>query len=137
VVGLVIMLTIFWQAWNTWPQVDASQDQRAESFGSSVLTLAPAHAIVFATGDEAVFSLWYFQYVLKDRSDLAIISADLLQFTWYLQTLRHTYPDLNLPGSFPFQETIVVANPARPVCYAQYIQAPEINCLPASDPHSP
>ena len=132
-IGLVFILIVLIQAWKVCPSVDASHDQRAESFGKSVLSLAPAHAIVFAKGDEAVFSLWYFQYALRDRTDLAIVSTDLLQFNWYLQTLRSTYPDLNLPDPFPFAETVVVANPDRPVCYVQYIQASEINCLPAGD----
>ena len=136
-IGLALILVLLIQAWKVWPAVDASHDQRAESFGKSVLSIAPAHAIVFANGDEAVFTLWYFQFALRDRTDLAIISPDLLQFNWYLQTLRSTYPDLNLPGPYPFTETVVIANPARPVCYVRYIQVPEINCLPAGDPPLP
>ena len=136
-VGLAITLTFLLQGWKAWPQVDASHDQRAESFGRSVLAFAPPHAIVFAKGDEAVFTMWYFQYALHNRPDLAVVSTDLLQFTWYLQTLRSTYPDLNLPGPFPFTETVVEANPGRPVCYVQYVQAPEINCLPFENSHLP
>ena len=137
VVASVFLLTFFVQTRYAWPSVDASHDQRAESFGSSVLSLAPARALVFAKGDEAVFTMWYFQYALRDRPDLAIISTDLLQFPWYLQTLRSTYPDLNLPGPFPFSETVVMSNPGRPVCYIQYVQAPEINCLPVGNSQSP
>jgi hypothetical protein len=136
-IALVLILTLVLQAWKVWPNVDASHDQTAESFGKSVLSLAPAHAIVFAQGDEAVFSLWYFQYALRIRPDLAIVSTDLLQFKWYLQTLRSTYPDLNLPGPFLFTGTVVVDNPGRPVCYVQYIQVAEINCLPAGDARLP
>jgi len=136
-IALVLILTLVIQAWKVWPSVDASHDQRAESFGRRVLSLAPKHAVVFAQGDEAVFSLWYFQYALRNRPDLAIVSADLLQFKWYLQTLRSTYPDLNLTGSLPFTGTVVVANPGRPVCYVQYIQVAEINCLPAGDSRLP
>jgi hypothetical protein len=44
---------------------------------------------------------------------------------------------LNLPGPLPFAETVVVANPGRSICYVQYIQAPEINCLPARDSLTP
>jgi hypothetical protein len=137
VVGLVFILTLFIQAWNHWNEVDASQDRRAESFGRSVLSLAPAQAIVFAKGDEAVFTLWYFLYALKDRPDLAVIATDLLQYEWYLQTLHSTYPALKLPVPFPFPETVVVANPERPLCYVRYVQAPEISCLPAWDSNSP
>ncbi len=136
-VGLVFILIIFTQAWKVWPQVDASHDQRAESFGKNVLSLAPNRAIVFAQGDEAVFTMWYFQYALRTRPDLAIVSTDLLQFNWYLQTLHFTYPDLNLPGPFPFVESVLEANPGRPVCYVQYIQVAEINCLPAGNARLP
>jgi len=132
VMGALCILILLRQGWKTWPSVDASHDQRAESFGGEVLSLAPGRAILFAEGDNALFTLWYFQYALRDRPDLAIVSTDLLQFRWYLQTLHSTYPDLNLPGPLPFVETVVVANPGRPVCYVQYIQVPEINCLPAS-----
>ena len=133
--GLFLILVFALQAWKTWPQVDASHDNRAESFGNAVLSLAPPKAIVFAKGDQAIFTMWYFEYALRIRPDLAILATDLLQFKWYYQTLQFTYPDLNLPGPFPFSETVVLANPSRPICYIQYDQAPMINCLPAKDSH--
>jgi hypothetical protein len=83
-IGLVFLLILFVQAGTHWRQVDASQDQRAEQFGEDVLALAPQDAIVFAQGDRAVFTLWYFQFALQTRLDLAIIATDLLQFDWYL-----------------------------------------------------
>jgi hypothetical protein len=137
VIGLILISVLLIQAWKAWPQVDASHDQRAESFGRAVLSIAPANAIIFAKGDEAVFSLWYFQYALRYRPDLAIVATDLLQFKWYLQTLHSNYPNLNLPGPFPFTATVVEANLGRPICYVQYIQVAEINCLPASDSQLP
>jgi hypothetical protein len=137
IVALFLIMTLMSQAWNHRSQVDASHDQRAEYFGRDVLLLAPEKAIVFAKGDEAVFTLWYFQYALGNRSDLAIVATDLLQYKWYLETLHTTYPNLNLPDPFPFTTTVVVANPGRSICYVQYIQAEEINCLPATDSQSP
>jgi hypothetical protein len=136
-IGLVFVLILFVHAGNQWQQVDASHDQRAESFGENVLSIAPANAIVFAKGDQAIFSLWYFQYALGERPDLAIVVSDLLQFNWYQQTLHATYPDLDLAIPFPFPETVIEANPGRPVCYVQFIQLAEINCLPARDPSQP
>jgi hypothetical protein len=135
VIGAVFVMILFLQAWKTWPAVNASHDQRAEFFGSEVFSLAPENAIMFAKGDNALFTLWYFQYALGDRPDLAVVSTDLLQFTWYLQALHSTYPDLHLPGPFPFVETVVLANPGRPICYVQYIKVSEINCLPARASH--
>jgi hypothetical protein len=110
---------------------------RAESFGRVVLSIAPANAIVFANGDEAVFALWYFQYALRERPDLAILATSLLKFKWYLQILHSTYPTLNLSVPFPFTETVVEANPDRPVFYVEYYQAAEINCLPGGVSQSP
>jgi hypothetical protein len=81
--------------------------------------------------------LWYFQYALQNRPDLAIVATDLLGFNWYLQTLRTTYPGLNVPDPFPFAETVVAANPGRPICHVQYIKVSEINCLPARDAQLP
>ena len=135
--GLIITVIFLIQGWSAWSHVDASHDQRAETFGKSVLSIAPTDAIVFAKGDEAVFSLWYFQYALQERTDLAIISTDLLQYGWYLYTLQNTYPKLNLPGSYLFKESVITANPRRSVCYVQYEKVAEINCLPAGQPQIP
>jgi len=137
IIGLVIILALFIQAGINWGYVDASQDRRAESFGADVISFAPTDAIVFAEGDQAVFSLWYFQYALHKRTDLVIISTDLLQFEWYFQTLQSSYPDLNLPVPFPFPETVIAANSDRPVCYVEYLQSEEINCFSARNPHNP
>jgi hypothetical protein len=133
-IGLGFLLAQSIQTGTYWHLVDASQDQRAEDFGSDVLRLAPADAIVFAEGDGAVFSLWYYQYAEKQRPDLTIVATDLLHFDWYQQILHTVYPDLNVPGPFPFVETIIVANPEHPVCSVQYIQIADIACVPVRDP---
>jgi hypothetical protein len=135
--GLIFILVLLLQARNHWLQVDASHDLRAESFGMEVTSLAPVNAIVFANGDRAIFALWYFQFALQKRTDLAIIATDLLHFEWYQQMLHSTYPDLNLPGPFPFAETVVMANAERPVCYVEYIQLAQIACSPARDSRLP
>jgi hypothetical protein len=133
-VGLAFILSLFILAGNNWSQVDASHDLRAEQFGRDVLNQAPAHAIVFAKGDRAVFTLWYFHFALKNRPDLAIVAMDLLHFDWYQQTLQTYYPDLSVPGPFPFATTVVAANPGRPVCYVENLQLPQIQCLPVKVP---
>jgi hypothetical protein len=128
--GLAFLLVLFIQAGLHWTHVDASGDARAEKFGEDVLSIAPQDAIVFAKGDQAIFSLWYFQYALHERPDLVVIASDMLQFDWYLQTLRSTYPAMDLSEPFPFPETVIVLNPDRYVCYVEYSQAPLINCVP-------
>jgi hypothetical protein len=111
-------------------QVDASTDLRAESFGREVLAAAPEQAIVFASGDEAVFTLWYFHLALGERPDLTIVAADLLHFDWYQESLRATYPSLAVPGPFPWPETLAAANPSRATCDVEYGSRAEIHCSP-------
>ena len=115
-------------------QVDASTDHRAESFGREVLAAAPENAILFAQGDRAVFTLWYFHFALGERPDVAVLAVDLLHFDWYQENLRATYPALNVPTPFPFPETILSANPSRPVCYAEYSDMASIDCSQAASP---
>ncbi len=129
-VGIAILLVLFVQGGIHIQQVDAARDTRAETFAKFILDRAPADAIVFAKSDQAIFSLWYFHYALHSRPDLVIIASDLLQFDWYLQTLRSTYPTMDFSEPFPFPETVIEMNPNRSVCYVQYYQMPEISCEP-------
>lgn len=102
----------------TFPAVDASRDQRAEQFGARFVASVPPNALVFASGDEAVFTLWYFHYALGHRPDVVVIADALLPYRWYTETLAETYPSLRISpttGSSRF-ETIGL-NPNRPVCY--------------------
>ena len=75
-------------------QVDASHDIAAENYGRQVMTAAPARPILFAQGDQAVFTLWYFHYALLEWRDVAVIANDLLPLDWYRENLQYTYPDL-------------------------------------------
>jgi hypothetical protein len=132
--GSILLLVLFIQAGLHWKQVDAASDTRAESFSQDVLSIAPPDAIVFAQGDQAIFSLWYYQYSLHSRPDLDIIAPDLLQFDWYTRVLKDTYPSLIIPTPFPFASTVIEANPGYPYCYVQYDQIPLISCSPAGKP---
>ena len=105
-----------------WRKVDASQDQRAENFAHEVFTQAPDNAIVFAKGDQAVFSLWYFHFALKERTDLKILATDLLHYDWYQNSMRKAYPTLALPGPFPWDTTVIAANPSHAICHVHQTQ---------------
>ncbi|NOY99950.1 MAG: DUF2723 domain-containing protein [Chloroflexi bacterium] len=108
--------------------VDASRDYRAENFGKEVMEKAPADAIVFAEGDQAVFALWYFRFALKERPDLAVIATDLLHYDWYQEGIRLQYPSLILPSTFLWEEIVTASNPQRPVCYVKYEDRTYIHC---------
>lgn len=57
-----------------------------------------------------------------------MLAVDLLHFEWYQESLRATYPSLVVPGPFPWRETIIAANPSRPVCDVQYDESTFIAC---------
>ena len=126
--GLLVLGSLLLRSVAFASQVDASNDHRAEAFGKEILSAAPADAIVFAKGDQAVFTLWYFHFALAERPDLIIVASDLLHFDWYQENLRTTYPSLVVPGPFPWPETLARANPSRAVCYVQSLEASELSC---------
>jgi hypothetical protein len=133
--GLLLLGYFIFHSLGFVDQVDASHDLRAEQFGMEVLDAAPENALIFAKGDQAVFTLWYFHFARKERPDLIVIAEDLLHFEWYQETLRGTYPSLRVPGPFPWLETIALANPQHAICHAQYTGQTEFSCrMPALAP---
>lgn len=128
VFGLLMVSYFLGGAAINFNRVDASHDTRAEDFAHEVLATAPENALVFAKGDRAIFTLWYFHFAIKERPDLVVIAADLLHFEWYQETLQSTYPSLSLLESYPWPATIEAANPARPVCSVEYTDVAEVEC---------
>jgi hypothetical protein len=88
----------------------------------------PQDALVFAEGDKAVFTLWYFHLALQKRPDMVVIATDLLPFDWYRESLETHYPTLQGPDSFVGSEILVENNPTRPVCFVQYIEQARLVC---------
>jgi hypothetical protein len=129
--ALGVLLLLGALAWDHWPEVDASHDLRAEAFGSHIMTDAPRDAVLVASGDQAVFTLWYFHFALGQRPDLSIVARDLLGHDWYEQNLHALYPSLEIP---PHITSFPQANPSRPSCSVQYTTETLFDCLPASAP---
>lgn len=132
--GLALTIFLLLLGFSHRPLVDASGDQRAEAFGRQVLALAPADAVIYARGDRAVFTLWYFHFALHERPDVAVISSELLGYDWYQENLASTYPDLHLPGPISFAERMAALNPGRAACYVEYVDRAQIACYPAQIP---
>jgi hypothetical protein len=124
--GLLFLFYLFAIAGGHWTQVDASRDERAEQFGELIMAQMPADTLVFAEGDQVIFSLWYFHYALHQRADIVVIASNLLPFDWYRETLKATYPSLSVPNLLP--NAIIAANPDRPVCIVEYDGQAQIRC---------
>lgn len=130
--GVLIAGYLIFHAAGYTGQVDASKDLRAERFGRQIMSEVPNEALLFVKGDRAVFTLWYFHFVLGERPDVIVVAEELLHFDWYQKTLRDTYPALNVPGPFPWARNLADANPTRPACFVQYTDRAEIDCLEAA-----
>ena len=84
--------------------VDVSGDHSVRTAASTLLRDAPENAILLTPGDQTISTLWYFQHVEAQRSDLILIDANLAAFDWYRHRLAMRYPDIlglerdDLPG---------------------------------------
>jgi hypothetical protein len=156
----VLLVSFLGMTLMNYPKLDLSTDHRAEKFIKSVFATLPPQAIV-VTNDRALFSLWYYQFVLKERQDIAILARGLLRNAWYIDVLHDTYSTLNIsledvaPSLMEIDEakaeitltnSIAQVNPMRPVCNVTVFNEPmsiveqmSIACyLPASEkPNTP
>jgi hypothetical protein len=130
-----ILLASFWgMAIMNYHSIDLSGDHRAEKFEKAVFATLPPQAIVLAKGDYALFSLWYYHFVLKERPDIAVLAEGLLSYPWYIDILHDTYSTLNISLQDVLSQHIAQANPMRPTCAVLIInEQMSIDCyLPAS-----
>ena len=120
---------LVYNAFRSFPKVDASKDHRAEEFGREVMSSAPENALIFTDNDQESFSLWYFHFALRDRQDLAIFVEGLLPFAWYRETLRATYPKLNIPEYVitDWPTMLGVLNP-NPICEVEVNAIDVLSC---------
>jgi hypothetical protein len=119
-VAAILVFLLAFRIQTVYKQVDISQDSTAEQYIAKAAQIIPQDAIIFASGDAPLFSLWYLQFALDQRLDIVIISDGLLQFDWYVESLRESYPLIEIPereGLQPFD--LIVANQGRRICYAK------------------
>jgi len=81
------------------------------------LASLPANAILIASGDESLFSLWYVQHVVGRRPDLIIVEENLFAFDWHRAHLRRQYPDLFVPPADDLALFIAENGRYRPIVW--------------------
>jgi len=77
-----------------WQTLDLSQDRAAFDYAQTALTTVPDDAVILTDGDEHLFALWYYRYVIASDSRVTIVSVELLQFDWYYEQMRAQMPGL-------------------------------------------
>jgi hypothetical protein len=78
----------------SWQRATAAQQDSsmARDYALTSLRGLPSRALILAQGDEQTFALWYAQFALGIRPDLAVVNNDLLAWQWYATTVRARYP---------------------------------------------
>jgi hypothetical protein len=82
---LVLAVTIVPLVAN-WPAVNRSRDSdagAARRFALALLTNAPSRAVLFTSGDNDTYPLWYLQQAEQVRRDVQVVTLPLLPAAWY------------------------------------------------------
>jgi len=98
---LLLLLLPGWLLLHNYETMDLSDDRTAYSYAAEVLANLPTGALIIADGDQHVFALWYYQYVIGPESPTVILAGGLLQFGWYQDTIARRYPQLGPVGATP------------------------------------
>ena len=99
VLGSAVLVVMTAGTLINYPIIDLSREMSPRDYGIATLEAMPRSSILLTNRDDRSFSLWYAQYVLGVRPDVALVSPALLVFPWYQEHLRILYPDLRV-GDF-------------------------------------
>jgi hypothetical protein len=82
--------------------IDRSDNSFALNFAYNYLNSCESDAILFVSGDNETFPLWYLQEVRGYRTDVKIVNLALLNFDWYInQVKQKTYDAQGVPLIIP------------------------------------
>jgi hypothetical protein len=75
--------------------MDLSRDREAFDYAASAFRTMPRDAVVVTDGDQRLFALWYYRYVIaRDDSRVVVVSRELLQYDWYYDAIQKAMPAL-------------------------------------------
>ena len=82
--------------------ISKSGDNFVFNFAYNYLNSCEKDAILFTSGDNETFPLWYLQNVYGIRTDIKIINLAFLNFDWYINQIKmKTYDAKGLPIIIP------------------------------------
>ncbi len=88
----VIGLAVVNQVWGNYDRIDGSRRKFAYNYAWNFLTALPPNALLFTSGDNDTFGLWYLQQVEKFRTDVTVCNYNLLNTPWYVREMMHLDP---------------------------------------------
>ncbi|MFV9504978.1 MAG: protein O-mannosyl-transferase family [Oscillochloridaceae bacterium umkhey_bin13] len=118
-----------------WPAnlrtVDARTDHRASNYAHTIMTQAPDRSLIFTFRDHDSFPLWYYHLGQSRRPDVVLVTAPLLGFPWYRESLQATYPHLHVPETALLGWEHAIAQhyaDQGPICRTQLEAEPILVC---------
>ncbi len=104
-----------------FPKTDLSKTTIGNSLANNIFSLLPKNSVLFVSGDNTTFNIWYAYYVLKERQDLDIINPPGVGNNIYLDKELNEYYKKNPKTDMKnvIQETFDVIKKKRRV-FATY-----------------
>jgi hypothetical protein len=99
VLGVVLVLLVpALSVWGNFRSMDVSDAGEARAYGTDVLEGLEPNALLLSATDRHTFTVWYFRYAERIRTDVAVLDTQLLQFDWYRSNARHVHPEVAMPS---------------------------------------
>ncbi len=93
IVSAVVLIVCLIPLWVNYSISDQSDVHTFEDYTLSILKHVEKDAIIFSyQWDYFISPSYYFQFVEKNRSDVAVIDKELLRRSWYFDQLKRNYP---------------------------------------------
>jgi hypothetical protein len=108
-----------------WTAVDRRSMPEAalpRGVAAALLEPLPPRSVLFVSGDNDTYPLWYAQQVEHMRPDVTIVTLPLLGAAWYVDELRRRY---GLVGPAPERIAAMARGQGRPVAAAITVEAPD------------
>ncbi len=86
------------QAAQHWRELKrkGGMSQALVEFNQNLLMTVAQNGILITNGEEDTYPLWYLQMSEGVRRDVSVVNLGLLNFTWYVRTLREHEPKLGI-----------------------------------------
>ncbi len=111
--GILSVLTLLLGAFPlflNWNRTDQSRYVSSYDYGLNMLKSVNRTGVILCNGDIDILPLWYMQFVLNKRPEVASLTMQLIPYEWYRNPLYVQYPFLAVPVGQDIRPQTVVQN---------------------------